>query len=222
MKANLAIIDCETGGLDHTQHPITQIAIDIITAVDFNTIDTYDNFVQPYNNLEVSPKALEASRVSMKQINGGVDKMILMRDLIKIFKVANKSGKGQTKTILVGHNTGFDVGFLEYFFSYMNKDLYDYVSRSFIDTMLLCKLMEAGSLKSTENQKYTLTACCDRHGIDLHGSHGAIADVNATKQLLIKILNNLRNGNSSNASRENGATQGGVRKRARDSFFFEF
>jgi len=222
MKANLGIIDVETGGLDPNKNPITQVALDIITAVDFNSILTFDTFVKPYNNLEITPKALEASRVSMKEINNGVDKVVLMRELINVFKKGNKSGKDQTKLILVGHNTGFDMGMLEYFFKYMNKNLYDYVSRSFLDTMLLLKLMEAGQLKSTENQKYNLTACCERMGIKLHGAHGAAADVNATKQLLIKILNNLRHGNT-NTSRESGdAAKSGVRKRARDDFFFEF
>lgn len=222
MKANLGIIDVETGGLDPTKHPITQVSIDIITAIDFDTVHTYDNFVKPYNNLEITPKALESSRVSMKEINGGVDKIVLMRELINAFKKGNKSGKGQTKLILVGHNTGFDVSFLDYFFKYMNKNLYDYVSRSFLDTMLLLKLMEAGQLKSTENQKYNLTACCERMGIKLHSAHGASADVQATKLLLIKILNNLRNANTGITPGINKSSKDGNRKRAREGFFFEF
>lgn len=221
MKANLCVIDCETGGLDPKQHPITQVAIDIITPVDFVSIHSYDAFVKPYNNLQITPKALESSRVAMKDINAGVDKIVLIRELIKAFKLGNKSGKGQTKLILVGHNTGFDMGFLEYFFQYMNKNLYDYVSRSFLDTMLLAKLMEVGSLKSTENQKYNLTALAERFGIKLHNAHGAPADVQVTKQVLIQILNNLRNGNNNNASRNDGPVQSNTRKRAREGFFFE-
>jgi DNA polymerase III alpha subunit (gram-positive type) len=221
MKTNIGVIDVETGGLDPKQHPITQIAIDIITPIDFVSIYSYDAFVKPYNNLQITPKALESSRVAMKDINAGIDTITLIRELIRIFKLANKSGKGQTKLILVGHNTGFDMGFLEYFFQYMNKNLYDYVSRSFLDTMLLAKLMEAGNLKSTENQKYNLTALSERFGIKLHNAHGAPADVQVTKQVLIKILNNLRNGNNSNSSTNNNSSKSDTRKRAREGFFFE-
>lgn len=221
MKANLGIIDVETGGLKNNEHPITQVSIEVIDPVSFSHVANFTSFVKPYNDLVITDKALQASRVAMQQINKGIDVKILMKELITIFKAANKSGKDQTKLILVGHNIPFDIGFLEYLFYYMNKSLYDFVSRTHIDTMTWCKLKEAGSLKSSENQKFTLTACCEREGIILHSAHGAQADVAATKKLLIKLLNNLRYGGNSGNSSESGSSNKG-REKARTKFFFEF
>lgn len=216
----LGIVDVETGGLKNNEHPITQVSIEVIDSVNFNHVAGFTSFVQPYNDLEITEKALQASRVTMAQINKGIDVKILMKELINIFKIANKSGKEATRLILVGHNVPFDLGFLEYLFYYMNKRLYDYVSRTHIDTMTLAKLKEAGSLKSSENQKFTLSACCDREGIVLHNAHGAAADVAATKKLLIKLLNNLRYANTSGSSESGGTPKN--RKKAREGYFFEF
>lgn len=214
---NFFICDTETGGLDPKKHPITQICIHIVDPIKFSLLHSYDTFVKPYNNLEISPKALQVSQVTMSQINKGVDANTLMKGMINTFKIANKTGKA--KPIFVGHNSPFDLGFLEYFFKYMNQDLYKYLNKTWFDTLSLCKLFEGDSLKANENVKFNLTACCDRMGIVLHNAHGASADVEATKLLFKKLTGYLRNGNNKNLDMK--GTNNTIEK-ARDNFFFEF
>src|SRR5882757_955933 len=97
MKNNLIICDVETGGREEDQNPITQITMEVVDPIKFETIHYFETFVLPYNNLRIEPEALVGSRVTMQQINEGVDKKILMKGMIETFKVANKGGKGPTQ-----------------------------------------------------------------------------------------------------------------------------
>lgn len=218
MKNNLIVLDVETGGLDPTKSPITQVALQVLEPVKLDPTFDFDTFVQPYNNLTIDKKALESSRVSMAQVKTGVTSLELIKYLTTIFKSANKSGKDQTKPILVGHNIGFDFQFLEYLFNFHNKNLYDFIQRIAQDTIWLCRLYEM-SLKSDENSKFTLAACCDRLGIELHGAHGAPADVEATRLLFTKLIKLLRNADT---TPDRGTSNTTTRRDIREGYYFEF
>jgi DNA polymerase III alpha subunit (gram-positive type) len=223
MKQNLIVLDLETGGYHATEHPITQLALNVVDPLHFESLHKYSNFVKPYNNLVITPEALQASRVSMQQINKGITVQVLVKDLLAAFKIAHKSGKPQTKPIIVGHNIAeFDMPFLEYLFSYLNKNLYDYVSRVTFDTIPFSKLLMAGNVKSDENAKFNLAACCERFGIELKGAHDALADVEATTQLFKFLTKTLRNGYAGSTTTNTVQSAGSGKRSARDNFFFEF
>jgi DNA polymerase III alpha subunit (gram-positive type) len=219
MKNNLIVLDVETGGMLPTENPITQIAWQAIDPLKYTVLHSFDTFVKPYNNLVITPKALAASRVTMKEVNAGVDVRVVLKEFVGMVKVINKSGKGATKPIIVGHNVGFDIDFLVAMFNYLNKDLFDYTGKVPFDTLLDSKRFEAGKLKSDDINRFTLSACCERFNIPLKSAHGAPADVEATKQLFIKITDNLRNnGSTKNSSGEQHQQK---RQKQRDSFAFE-
>lgn len=222
MKNNLIICDVETGGMDEKLHPITQITMEVVDPHAFQTLHYFETFVKPYNNLAVEPEALQASRVTMQQVNDGCETNALMKGMLAVFKVANKSGKDTTNPYFVGHNFGFDMRFLNAFFVYKNQNLFDYVQRVPFDTLAMMKLYEGNSLKSSENQKYNLTACCERMDITIRNQHGSGADVQATKNLFIKLVQIQRN----NANPTNGKSNGNSAKQsgtsARAGYFFEF
>lgn len=221
MKANIVCLDVETGGLKAKENPITQLALQIVDPITFDNLLDYDTFVKPYNNLVITPDALKGSRVTMAQINSGITSVELIKDFIIILKAANKSGKEQTRPLLLGHNIGFDIQFLEYLFTFHNKDLYDYIQRVVFDTIWFSKLYEGNTLKSDENSRFTLTACCERIGIELHGAHGAPADVEATRLLFSKHIKNFRNADSTDSSRNDNAPKSRTRS-SRQDFHFEF
>lgn len=219
---NLIVLDVETGGYDENLNPITQVALQVVEPIKFKTIHYFDTFVKPYNNLTIDTDALKSTMVTMKDINSGVDVNLLLKELISAVKIANKSGRDSTKPILVGHNIGFDKKMLKYLFAYKNKDLYDYFDEESFCTMRMTKLLEAGSLKSDDVSRYTLTSCCERQGIPLKNAHGAPADVEATKQLFIVLTNRLRNAPTTDTE-EPLIANSTKRKTAkqRDSFYFE-
>lgn len=222
MKNNLIVIDVETGDLSEKKGPITQVALEVVEPLHFTTIDSYDTFVKPYNNLTITAKSLAVSRVTMQQVNSGIDKNVLIKNLIEVFKRANKNGKPAGRPQLVMHNAPFDEKFLVEFFTYMGKDIYDFVDRQTWCTMRMCKLIEAGNIKSNENSKFNLTACCERYGIPIHNQHGAPADVAVTKLLLIKLINRMRNVNNSDSSTASSTHEKGSRVSKREGFYFEF
>lgn len=183
-KAKLIITDFETGGLKYKEHPITQAAFVVIDPKSRAILDTYETFVKPYQDLVITPKALEASRVTMEQIESGVDYLVLMAKMIEL---AKKHTVGKTKPIFIGHNFTFDIDFAEQLFRFKSKNLYDFFDRFFWCTMRMMKDYER---KEKADAAYDLTACCNRFGIKLKSAHGALADCYATKDLFTALTKN--------------------------------
>lgn len=223
MKHNLLICDVETGGRDAQKNPITQLTVEVVDPIEFKTIHLFESFVRPYNDLVIEPVALKASRVTMQQVNAGMESKLVIKELLATFKKANKSGRDSTNPYFVGHNFGFDMEFLKYLFAFHNQKLYDYVNEVPFDTLMLMKWYEGNSLKSDEAQRYTLTSCCERLGITLKGAHGSGADVQATKQLFYTLTNLIRDANPANAAGGlNTKTLSTAKTNHREGFFFEF
>ena len=216
MKNNIAIIDVETGGTNYLENPITQLSLTAIEPVNFSTIKDYTTFVKPYEDLKITPAALEHSRVTMKQINNGIEIKKLVKDLILVFKELTYRGKNGKPT-LAGHNFGFDIDFLEYAFKVVNQDLYTYVNRFHYCTMRLYVDMEGGD-KNSDKLKYNLTNLSERYGIELTSAHGAEADANVTKELLIRYLKRVRNARQDNNENDNTKQK----SKSRGKFVFEF
>jgi DNA polymerase III epsilon subunit-like protein len=223
MKNNLLICDTETGGREAKKNPITQITIEVVDPIEFKSLHFYETFVKPYNKLVIEPDALKASRVSMQQVNAGVDSKILLKNLILAFKAANKGGRDSSNPYFVGHNFGFDLEFLVELFAYHNQNLFDYVNKVPFDTMMLMKWLEGDSLKSTDVQRYTLTSCCERMGIELKSAHGSGADVDATKRLFYAQTNLIRNANPTHTVQRGSPTAlPNTKTNHREGFHFEF
>ena len=215
MTSKYLVTDVETGGKLPTKNPITQISIAIVDPSKFIILDTFTTFVKPYNGLAIEPEALKYTRVTMKDINNGVDVKILIKNLIAFLKKANPSGKRPSDPILVGHNLEFDLGFLEYLFATVDKNLYEYVQRLFYDTMWLTRSIEAGT-KEADVNRYTLEACCERYGITHINAHSAEKDVQSTSTLFQKLIRS--------RSPHKNQTDGNETERtvkSRDSFRFE-
>jgi DNA polymerase III epsilon subunit-like protein len=205
MKNNLCIFDVETGGKKSEENPITEIAMQFIDPIKFKAIHTYQTYVRPYANLKIEKAALDYTRVTMKQINEGIDVKEMVKAVIAAVKVANPGGRGQSAPILVGHNVDFDVRFLSTAFTLCGKQLFDFFDPVSMCTMRMMKLMEAGKLKSEDVSRYTLTSCCERVGVKLKAAHGAMNDVNATIPLAKALILRLREGKAEEVSADEEA-----------------
>lgn len=179
MTSKFAILDFETGGLDYKLHPVTQVGLIIVEPKNFAILDQYETFVKPYSGLTYTKEALQKSRVTMEEINSGVD---VKKVLAKLIELSKKHTSGpKSKPILVGHNLAFDLDFAQAIFDLASKHLYDFFSRYYYDTMEQQKIIER---KSKTDLSFNLTACCERYGIKLKAAHGAMPDVLATRQLM--------------------------------------
>lgn len=181
------VLDNETGGLDRLLHPITQFAA-ILYDSKFEEINRFSTFVKPYNNLQITEKALSKTMVTMAQINKGEDVKNFVSMLIQFAKQGrSKGGKRIKKSVIVGHNVTFDIGFLRYAFDLVGEKLEDHFESNngeidYLDTMKMA-YQRWPKFSSDESDKYNLTACCSRLNIKLHDAHGAMADVIATSKV---------------------------------------
>lgn len=182
MKNKIIILDVETGGLKCKENPITQIGLVVLEPKNFAIIEQYETFVKPYNNLEITKEALLASRVTIEEIESGIEHTKALAKLIEIFR---KHSEPRQKPVLVGHNFNFDMGFLQYLFDYKSKDLFDFIDPVYWCTLRMMKLYER---KLKQDNAYDLTSCCSRFGIKLKAAHGALPDVLATRDLLKSLM----------------------------------
>jgi DNA polymerase III alpha subunit (gram-positive type) len=209
-KANYIIFDCETGGLRPKENPITQIGF---LAIDCNTlkeINRFETFVKPYDDLVITKEALNYTGLKMQDINSGIDKKELLNFLIDFFKKCSPNNRPENKPVMVGHNVQYDIGFLKYLFESLNKNVFDYISETQIDTMSLTKMFnpDATSLK--------LESCCDNVGVVLKDAHNAMNDVIATTELFKVYIHKLRQ--SSKVSTDNNSNKQNTKSRNKFQF----
>jgi len=190
-QCNYFIYDIETGGLDYTKHPIIEIAIIGINEK-LEEVFKYENYVKPYNYLIVEPGALKANGINMDSVyNNGIEVRQLYEDLKKLFK---QYKVGRAKPILVGHNIyNFDNGFVEYVFDLFEKrksdsNLYNYVEKYCFDTIFHAR-QKTGHI---DVENYKLGTVCRDMGVELIDAHRAMNDTQATRDLFIKFIENMR------------------------------
>ena len=215
-NADFIFFDLETGGLTFLKCPACEIAV-IRLNWKLEEVERYRAIIAPHDKGNwndpklpwglYAPQALEVNKLTMKEIEGGKDSKLVVRELIELFKRSKKeSGKAP---ILVGHNIiKFDNPYLENFFARHKEDLWKFVEKDhFVDTMWW------GRMKYEESDNYKLGTCCSNEGIDLTGesAHTAEGDITANCELAKIYIKGLRG---------EGSAQVTSKKRFRESFQF--
>lgn len=187
-EQTVTLFDCETGGLNEKENPITEIAMLNFDLRTFKVNWEFSTFVKPYDGLVIDPVSLEKTMVTMKDVENGMDKKKLLKEIIKRLKASNcANGRDTGNTDLAGHNIiSFDRKFMEYLFTSEGENLYDYVG-VLHDTYAMAKSMWAG-----DGKKLNLTDCCKRIGVKLVGAHGAMPDVRANFELFKYLVESQR------------------------------
>jgi DNA polymerase III epsilon subunit-like protein len=186
----VTVVDCETGGLDKDEHPITQVAMLSFYLDNLSVIEEYSSFIKVYGGLTIDPIVFEKTTVTPQDVANGKEHWKVVEEMIAFFKRNNsQKGKKRGNTVLLGHNiVGFDREFLEYIFLLNGYDIYDYISGTFIDTLPRSEEIWP------EEDKHNLTIACSRAGVKLVGAHGAIADVRANYDLFCYMVKTQRKG----------------------------
>lgn len=212
IKSHYLVHDCETGGLDCEENPITQYAAVILDYKTLKEIDRFECYVQPYYGLKIEQEALKHTMVSMTDINNGLKLPEFVSTLTDFWGQyqAKVKYKEAGRLVSVGHNVQFDHGFLEMALLIEEKNLWDYIHNNFIDTFCLSKL--TFGLSGTE--KLNLTSATQQAKIKLTDAHGAMNDVEATADLFRFFAKKLR--------RSSGDAVVDVTARPRGAEFFEF
>jgi DNA polymerase III alpha subunit (gram-positive type) len=200
MRNVFAVLDVETGGLDHKENPITQFAVTLIDPTNFRVLESFDTFVKPYDNLKITQAALNRSRVTMDEINAGMTAEQLLATVMILMKKYSSKGGIPVRPVIVGHNVGFDIGFIDYLFYRKAKAMYDTFDRVMYCTLRMIKDFET-NVKGSDQFMNNLTAVCERYKIILKSAHGAPADVTATVEVFSMLMKNFRQANSQAARR---------------------
>ena len=171
MNKNLAIIDIETTGGSAKRERIIEIAIVIFDG---------DKIINQFESL-VNPERSIPPFIS--QMTGITNEMVSSAP--KFFEIAKKIVELTEDCIFVAHNVRFDYGFVTEEFYNLG---YTY-SRKQLDTLKLFKNFFPG-LKS-----YSLGKLIDHFNIKVDSRHRAMADVNATLEILKIGLQNQSSAN---------------------------
>jgi DNA polymerase III alpha subunit (gram-positive type) len=193
--------DVETGGLNPTKNPMCSIALSSFSLADGKQISKYSTFIKPYANLTYEDAAMKYNGITYAQLNAGKDIKTVVKDLCEEFEKANTARTHTKKPVLMGHNDGFDLGFILFAFDYCKVDISKYLHCNMnhkgemvpfvYDTMWLSR-MTWGADEAMS--KYNLTACCEKAGVSLTDAHDAANDVAASEALFIYFMNRLRTG----------------------------
>lgn len=216
IKSDYVVFDCETGGLDETQNPITQFACVVLDGTTLKEKDRWETYVKPYSGLTIEQQAIDHTMVTWSDVRSGVTLETFVSTMIKFFEShrAKTKIKDMGRLIAVGHNVTFDLRFLNAALACadIDEDIYHWLQPNFIDTYALGKI--TWGVGKERDEKLSLTACCSYAGIKLTDAHGAMNDVVATAELFRWFSKRLRS-----VGKRGGEN---VEERARGGEFFEF
>ena len=137
-------LDWETGGLDPQKNPVTQIGMEVLDPVTLKTVASYSSYIKPYpkkdvakgkvkklvkrgsseDTYEYTEKALKYTNVTMELLEDkGQDIMVVMSEMIEVFKKANPANARNYKPVILGQKITFDIGFLQHIFQYCGEDI---------------------------------------------------------------------------------------------------
>ncbi len=158
------VLDLETTGISHITEKITEVGI--IKIKNGKEIDSFETFVNPEK--PIPPEVVEVTHIT--------DEMV--KDSPKIEEVLPKMIEFIGDSVVVTHNTDFDVTWLKY-----NYEKYGYKwENTYIDTLRLAKAMYP------EFTRYKLGIIADKLGIKVEVAHRALDDVKTLVQVFNKMI----------------------------------
>ena len=179
------VVDVETGGFNAARDALLEIAACILRMDDFGRLfvaETIAVNVEPFEGSNIDPKSLEITGIVLESPlrNAVPDKEALRRIFQPIRKEIRQTGC--QRAILVGHNSFFDLGFLNAAIARTDFKRSPFHPFSSFDTATLAGLAFGQTVLSHSVQAA---------GIDWNESeaHSAIYDTEKTAALFCAIVN---------------------------------
>lgn len=158
------ILDIETTGISHFTEKITEIGI--IKIKNGEEIGTFETFVNPEK--PIPERIQEITHITNEMV----------KDAPKIEEVLPKMIDFIGNSVVVTHNTDFDVTWLKY-----NYEKYGYKwKNTYIDTLRLARAMYP------HFSKYKLGIIAEKLGITVEVAHRALDDVKTLVQVFNKMI----------------------------------
>ena len=188
----LLYVDTETTGLNVANCSIWQLA-GYITDTTKNITESFDFRIRPYRGETISEEAAVKTNVTQEQLDTFPSQSEAFNSFVSLLGKFVDLEDWNQRVIPVGYNISFDLDFLRAWFIFNNSATLFSKNIYFpgIDVMYLaayCLLGERSKMRnfqlSTVYEKLT--------GKSLTDAHNAMADIDATKELLNVIVGKLR------------------------------
>ena len=187
----LLYVDTETTGLNVANCSIWQLA-GYITDTAKNITESFDFRIRPYRGETISEEAAVKTNVTQEQLDTFPSQSEAFNSFVSLLGKFVDLEDWNQRVIPVGYNISFDLDFLRAWFAYNNsaglfsKNIYF----PGIDVMYLSSYYLLGERHKMRN--FTLTTVYEHV---LHkkfpNAHNALADIDATKELLNAIVKDL-------------------------------
>jgi DNA polymerase III epsilon subunit family exonuclease len=164
-KRELVVIDVETTGTDPKMSDLVEVAAVKIKGT--KVVDRWSTFVNP------------GRPIVGNQMHGIADKDVQGAPSPK--EAADKLLAFVGDALIVGHNVGFDLGFIEE----ARGEGFRFQPGSYLDTLVIAREGYPGA------ESYKLADLARFFGVDLSQSHRALPDAEATAELLLWFANDL-------------------------------
>lgn len=185
-KPSVFAFDTETTGLIAGFNEIISLA-GILYDNKFKEIDRINIYAYPDHPEHIHPKALE--------VNGYTEEEWKKRGAITQEQMAVQLNDWLIKrycyrVIPLGHNVKFDISHLQAL--YERFDMVEAWQKLFsyhcLDTVGVAMFFDMANYKELSD-RYNLGKLCERFGVKLDNAHDALADIDATVQLFLKLVN---------------------------------
>lgn len=179
------LFDTETTGLDPDHHEICSLAAIIL---DKNWKFKAKGYMKlmPDHWERAEPEALKINGIDPKTWEATHSSNV--ESIEKMYEFIDKNKRKNEKIIPVGHNVGFDTGFLKPLVKKTGHTWRFHYNE--IDT--ISWMYQWAAVAEEDVTDFRLGSCCERFGITLGNAHDASADASATMQLALAIINDLR------------------------------
>ena len=158
------VLDLETTGLSYRTEKITEIGI--MKVKNGEVIEEFDELVDPEK--PIPERVVEVTHITDEMVKGKPTIDIMMPKALEFIG----------DSIVVTHNTDFDIGWMRYNCSNLGLEF----NNTYLDTLRLSKKMYP------DLTKYKLGYIAEKLGIEVDVAHRALADVDTTVKVLNKML----------------------------------
>jgi DNA polymerase III epsilon subunit-like protein len=186
----LYVADCETTGLDSHLHDIIEISLSRLSDGEKKTW-----WLKPLNPDHIDAVALRINGHKLddllhKTVEGKQKYLDPNKVIIDIENWIGNDGVPTEQRVLVGQNIGFDrERFEQLWIKCGSKDSLPFGRRT-MDTMIWAFMMDY--VQGTMADSYSLAGLIKRYGIKNTAAHTAAADVEATKELFLAQVAELK------------------------------
>ncbi len=178
-------VDVETTGLDWEEHDIIQLSGSLSV---FRHREDFDLLMRPAGDYQLNESAYQCHKKTREEIDSYPSSSEIFNKFMGMLKKhVNKYDKTD-KFFFIGYNSTFDMNFVRAWFEKNDEEFFhSFFHFPSLDVMQAAAFHLMGKRAQMDNFRLD-TVYKELTGKTLEKAHDAMADINATKEILTKIV----------------------------------